>query len=185
MSTLIWKEWREHLKWAPLPGVAILLVFLIARPVTPMPGVTGAYFLCLIAVVFGAALGFLQVVFEAQGDKRSLLLHRPLSPSRIFLAKAIAGIALYLVASSFNVHSASGLRMICSCAINILAVLIFAWRGALVYTSGVPMLLAGIAGGYGGALAVKRLNASHARIAILVYAWGLTAWFFLRKFVVS
>jgi uncharacterized protein len=94
-------------------------------------------------------------------------------------------IALYLVASSFNVHSASGLRMICSCAINILAVLIFAWRGALVYTSGVPMLLAGIAGGYVGALAVKRLNASHARIAILVYAWGLTAWFFLRKFVVS
>jgi uncharacterized membrane protein YfcA len=92
-------------------------------------------------------------------------------------------IALYLVASSLTVHSASGLRMICSCVINAIAVMIFAWRGALVYTSGVPMLIAGIAGGYVGAHAVKRLHADHARIAILVYAWGLTAWFFLRKLV--
>src|SRR4051812_9222298 len=92
-------------------------------------------------------------------------------------------IALYLVASSLNVHSASGLRMVCSCVINILAVILFAWRGALVYSSGVPMLLAGILGGYIGALAVKRLNADHARIAILVCAWGLTAWFFARQFL--
>lgn len=90
-------------------------------------------------------------------------------------------IALYLVVSSLDVHSASGLRMICSCVINILAVILFAWRGALVYSSGVPMLIAGIVGGYIGALWVKRLNANHARIAILIYAWGLTAWFFLRR----
>ena len=89
-------------------------------------------------------------------------------------------IALYLVLTSLEVHAASGLRMLCSCAINILAVVIFAWKGALVYDSGVPMLLAGIAGGYAGALAVKRLNSGHARIAILAYAWALTAWFFLK-----
>src|SRR4029077_1310467 len=41
---------------------------------------------------------FLQIVFEAHGDKRSLLMHRPLSPSRIFLAKVIAGVVLYVVA---------------------------------------------------------------------------------------
>ena len=60
-------------------------------------------------------------------------------------------IALYLVASSLDVHSASGLRMVCSCVINILAVILFAWRGALVYSSGVPMLIASILGGYIGA----------------------------------
>ena len=90
-------------------------------------------------------------------------------------------IALYLAVTSLGVHAAAGLRMICSCVINILAVIIFAWRGALVYKSGIPMLLAAILGGYVGAHAVKRLNANHARIAILVYAWGLTAWFFVRK----
>ena len=98
MKALIFKEWREHLKWVPLPALVILLVFSIEHPVEPMSGVTEAYYYCLTAVGFGAALGFLQIVFEAHGDKRSLLLHRPLYPSRIFLAKALAGVSLYLLA---------------------------------------------------------------------------------------
>ena len=98
MKALILKEWREHLKWVLLPGLVILLVFSIEQPGEPMPGVMDAYYYCLTAVVFGAALGFLQIAFEAHGDKRSLLLHRPLAPSRIFLAKALAGVSLYLLA---------------------------------------------------------------------------------------
>ncbi len=98
MKALILKEWRENLKWVPLPGLVILLVFLIDKPDQPMPAATDAYYLCLTAVVFGAALGFLQIFFEAHGDKRSLLLHRPISRSRIFLAKALAGVGLYALA---------------------------------------------------------------------------------------
>jgi hypothetical protein len=98
MRSLIWKECRENLRWVPLPGLAILLVFLLDKSEEPMPDVTDAYFYCLIAVVFGAALGFVQVFFEASGDKRSILLHRPLRPSAIFLAKATAGVGLYLIA---------------------------------------------------------------------------------------
>jgi hypothetical protein len=85
-------------KWIPLPSLVILLVFLLDKPDTAMPDVTGAYFLCLIAVAFGAELGFVQIFFEAHGDKRSLLLHRPVSRSRIFLAKVVAGVGLYLLA---------------------------------------------------------------------------------------
>jgi hypothetical protein len=48
--------------------------------------------------VFGAVLGFLQVFFESQGDRRALLLHRPLSHAHIFLAKTIAGLGLYVLA---------------------------------------------------------------------------------------
>jgi hypothetical protein len=98
MRALIWKELRENIKWVPLPGLVILLLFLIDQPDEPMFDLTDSYFFCLIAVIFGAALGFVQIFFEAQGDKRSLLLHRPLSPSRIFLAKAIAGVSLYVLA---------------------------------------------------------------------------------------
>jgi hypothetical protein len=98
MKALIWKEWRENRKWVPLPGLVILLVFLIDKPDAPMFDLTDSYFFCLTAVGFGAALGFVQIFFEAQGDKRSLLVHRPLSPSRIFLAKALAGVSLYLLA---------------------------------------------------------------------------------------
>ena len=98
MKALIFKEWREHLKWVPIPGLVILLVFYIDKPNLPMPEVTTSYYFCLTAVGFGAALGFLQIFFEAHGDKRSLLLHRPLGPARIFLAKALAGVSLYLLA---------------------------------------------------------------------------------------
>ena len=98
MKALIWKEWRENLKWVALPGLVILMVFLIDSPDEPMPDVTGAYLFGLTAAVFGAGLGFLQLFFESHGDKRSLLLHRPLSPSRIFLGKALAGVALYVLA---------------------------------------------------------------------------------------
>jgi hypothetical protein len=88
--------------------------------------------------------------------------------------------ALYLAASDMDVHTAAGLRTICAAAINVLAVGIFTWNGAVDYKAGVPMLLAGVAGGYGGALVVKKLNSENVRRGILIYAWGLTAWFFVR-----
>ena len=58
MKALIFKEWREHLKWVPIPGLVILLVFYIDKPDLPMPEVTTSYYFCLTAVGFGAALGF-------------------------------------------------------------------------------------------------------------------------------
>ena len=98
MRSLLWKEFRENLKWAGLPALLVLVpTALLGGPQEPMFG-GGGMLLFLIAAVFGAALGFLQFFFEARGDHRSLLLHRPLSPSRIFLGKALAGAGLYLLA---------------------------------------------------------------------------------------
>lgn len=95
MKSLVWKEFRENVKWAVVPP----LVFV---------GQLWLYGVCLcdnyfrfvsfVAAVFGGALGILQTASESQGDRRSLLLHRPLSPSRIFLAKALTGGGLYLAA---------------------------------------------------------------------------------------
>ena len=61
--------------------------------------IQATFFFCLIGVLSAAALGFLQVFFDGHGDKRSLLLHRPLSPSRIFLARVSSpGVSLYVLA---------------------------------------------------------------------------------------
>src|SRR5262249_54133346 len=99
MKALLWKECRENLKWAGLPALLILLpMLLLGGPGEPMFGTGGGIFLFLIAAVFGAALGFLQVFFESRGDHRALLLHRPLGRSRIFLGKAAAGAGVYLLA---------------------------------------------------------------------------------------
>lgn len=99
MKSLIWKEWRENLKWAGLPALLLLLpMVLLGGPNEPMPGPSGAFLFYLIASAFGAALGFVQVYFESRGDQRALLLHRPLGRSRIFLGKVIAGVGIYLLA---------------------------------------------------------------------------------------
>jgi uncharacterized membrane protein YfcA len=92
-------------------------------------------------------------------------------------------IALYLVATKLDVHAASGLRLVCGAVINLLAVAIFTAKGAVDFKIGIPMLLASTFGGYVGALLVKKLNAELARKAILVYAWILTAWFFVKMWV--
>lgn len=89
-------------------------------------------------------------------------------------------LALYLAVANLDVHAASGLRTLCAAAINTLAIVIFAARGVLDYRRGIPMLVAGIAGGYLGAHAVKKLDAQKARLGILIYSWALTAYFFIR-----
>lgn len=99
MKSLLWKECRENLKWIPLPALFILLpMILLGSPEEPMISVGGEFIVLLVTAVFGAALGFLQIFFEARGDQRALLLHRPLSRSRLFLGKALAGVGIYLVA---------------------------------------------------------------------------------------
>src|SRR6516225_9483023 len=97
MKVLIWKECRENLKWTVLPTLLILgpTALFGAFELMDMGSV---FYTGLIAAVFGAMLGFLQVFPESSGDKRSLLLHRPLSRSQIFLGKAAAGVGLYLLA---------------------------------------------------------------------------------------
>jgi uncharacterized membrane protein YfcA len=91
-------------------------------------------------------------------------------------------VALLLVSTSMNLQAATGTRLICATSVNILAVILFAARGALEWKLGLPMLAAGIVGGYLGARVVRVLNENAVRNAILVYAWGLTAYFFARLF---
>src|SRR5215472_14376012 len=97
MRSLLWKEWRENVKWVPLPTLVILGPTALFGAYE-LVDVGALFYVGLVAAVFGAALGFVQVFFESSGDKRSLLLHRPLTRSQIFLAKAIVGVGLYLLA---------------------------------------------------------------------------------------
>jgi hypothetical protein len=97
MKVLIWKEFRENLKWAGLPILLFLLpLLLLGGPDKPPAGMHLIGF-HVTAALFGAGLGFVQVFFESRGDKRSLLLHRPISHSQIFLGKAIGGLGVYLL----------------------------------------------------------------------------------------
>src|SRR5262249_60878276 len=68
MKPLIWKEFRENLKWVGLPVLLTLLpMLLLGGPGEPMFKTGGAMMLWFIAAAFGAALGFLQIFFESLG----------------------------------------------------------------------------------------------------------------------
>ena len=71
MKALIWKELRENLKWAVL---ALLLVGGIKALLGPPSLMDYEFlqFISLVAAVFGAVLGFLQVFFESHGDRRAI-----------------------------------------------------------------------------------------------------------------
>src|SRR5579883_292877 len=97
MKALMWKECQENLKWVAVPTLLIGGLMAILAPPSLMDNGSLLIF-ALIAGAFGAILGFLQVFAEAHGDKRSLLLHRPLDRTQIFLAKASVGVGLYLLA---------------------------------------------------------------------------------------
>jgi hypothetical protein len=108
MKSLIWKECRENLKWVPLPALLILGPMGLFGP-AHLLAVGYLFYMSLVAALFGAVLGFLQLFPESRGDKRSLLLHRPLSRSRIFLGKVIAGMGLYLLALGIPLACTVGL----------------------------------------------------------------------------
>jgi uncharacterized membrane protein YfcA len=91
-------------------------------------------------------------------------------------------LALYLSATSKDVHVANGIRLVCATAINAVAIVVFTAKGAIDWRVGIPMLVAALVGGYFGAVLVRRLNPESARMWVMVYAWGITLWFFAKNF---
>jgi uncharacterized membrane protein YfcA len=138
------------------------------------------------SAVFSAAPWLRRVAVRTGGSKSTPLLLAGQCCIAIYGGYFGAGmgvlmIALFLAMSSMDVQSASGVRLVCATSVNLLAVVIFAVKGAIVWNPGVPMLVAGIAGGYVGAHVMRRLSENAVRIAILVYAWGLTVYFFIAR----
>ena len=144
------------------------------------------WLLLVAAAVFSAAPRLRRVAARTGGSKSTPLLLAGQCCIAIYGGYFGAGmgvlmIALFLAVSSMDVQSASGVRLVCATSVNLLAVVIFALKGAIVWNPGVPMLIAGIAGGYVGARVMRRLSEKAVRTAILVYAWGLTVYFFIAK----
>ena len=77
-------------------------------------------------------------------------------------------------------QQSAALRFYCTLGINGLAVTIFASRGVVEWKLSIPMAIAAVAGGYWGARLVKRMSVQTARRAVLIYAWVISIWLFLR-----
>jgi hypothetical protein len=108
MKTIVWKDIRQNLPWVALAlivaaiAMAATLIQLRSPFFQPSEGVSicSSQFLLtttFCASLWGIAVGLLLTIPELNRDRRSVLLHRPLSWTSIFLGKIAAGFALTLI----------------------------------------------------------------------------------------
>lgn len=100
MKAIIIKELRENARWALLMLLAIfgLLAWAISADALMGFGLVGMTFQAATVAGFGGAgliLGGLQILQDSTPGRWAFLVHRPISRSRIFWGKAIAGVILY------------------------------------------------------------------------------------------
>ena len=118
MKALFVKELREQFKVALL-GLLIFaaLLFFGYRETTeallqminggyvgnnslqPLLSMTVLSATAIFCAIFGALLGWLQIRAEKHGDLWAFLIHRPITRTRIFAAKLLAGLCLYSLAA--------------------------------------------------------------------------------------
>ena len=103
MKAILWKEFRENLKWGVLLLLASAFGIIKHQFVEPNQIVLfNAEYAILSTLGFAAgalALGLLQTVFEGSRDRWAFLIHRGISPERILLAKALVGLSYFLAAT--------------------------------------------------------------------------------------
>ena len=132
----------------------------------------------------------LMVWIGQMGHSSSSLLYRILMVT-LFVAICIyggffgAGMGILLLAllglmGMHHMHEMNALRSCSGLCANSIAILLFAASGIILWPHALVMALGTIIGGYGGAYYARRLPQSWSRKAVIMIAWGMTGYFFLK-----
>lgn len=81
-----------------------------------------------------------------------------------------------------DIHSMNAVKTLLAAIINGASVLLFIPSGLIHWGLAWPMVLAAIAGGYAGARVARRLPPSYVRYAVIVIAFALSAYYFIRQY---
>lgn len=105
MRAILIKELRENLKWALLMLIALAaaLAYAVHSDAPRGLSLVGEIMVMVSAIAFpviGFTLGLLQILQDRGVGRWGFLTHRPLSRTRIFMAKVVAGLLLYGIASA-------------------------------------------------------------------------------------
>ncbi len=92
-------------------------------------------------------------------------------------------LAVLSVLGMTDIHRINWLKTVLATLINGVAVAAFIAARAVAWAPGVVMVVGGIAGGYAGAAIARRVNPKRVRGLVLAVAWGMTAYFFARTYV--
>jgi uncharacterized membrane protein YfcA len=81
-----------------------------------------------------------------------------------------------------DINRMNALKTVLATVINGIAVAAFVVAKAVAWGPGLVMIAGGILGGYGGAALARRIDPQRVRALVLVIAWCMTAYFFVRTY---
>ncbi|MEQ1829454.1 MAG: hypothetical protein ABL921_26050 [Pirellula sp.] len=103
MTTLIWKELRETVRWLPLGWLLMMCLVWSAMP--SLLDLIGASSVsrslwsgsCIGAAAVAAGLALAQFAFDQRDSARGFLLHRGVTPQQVYFAKISVGMLVYAI----------------------------------------------------------------------------------------
>lgn len=89
-------------------------------------------------------------------------------------------LAAFSVAGMTDIHEMNGIKTLAAVAINGIALVEFIANGAIAWAPGLVMVGGAIIGGYYGAFLARRVSTGVVRAIVMVIAWTMTVYFFVR-----
>jgi uncharacterized membrane protein YfcA len=91
-------------------------------------------------------------------------------------------LATFAFAGMSDIHAMNGAKSVLAVVINGAAVALFAYAGKIVLARFAIVAIGGVVGGYFGARIARKIPAKKVRVAVIVYAWAMTAYFAWRTY---
>lgn len=81
-----------------------------------------------------------------------------------------------------DIHVMNAVKALYGTVINVIASVVFVVRGKVEWRLALPMLVAGVIGGYVGARVARRVNPAIVRRIVVVIGFALAAYYFYKRF---
>jgi uncharacterized membrane protein YfcA len=81
-----------------------------------------------------------------------------------------------------DIHRMNAVKTFLATAINGMAAIVFVRDELVNWSYAVPMAVTAIAGGYAGARVARRMPASYVRYAVIAIGFGLSVYYFIRRY---
>ena len=98
-----------------------------------------------------------------------------------------AGIGILMLSSlalmgDSNIHRMNAMKALLASIINGTSVTLFVWQNKVNWPLALPMIVAGILGGFAGATLARKLNKNHIRYGVIVIGFAVSATYFVRVY---
>ena len=98
-----------------------------------------------------------------------------------------AGIGILMLSSlalmgDSNIHRMNAMKALLASIINGTSVSLFVWQNKVNWPLALPMIVAGIIGGFAGATLARKLNKNHIRYGVIAIGFVVSATYFVRVY---